>query len=65
MAHSSTSGLFFTQETQEELKRGRNSSAEENKEEFLKLGGQEWRFGGQKVGFTPWLIRHVRLNPDQ
>eukprot|EP00983_Pelagomonas_calceolata_P033713 1055997-Pelagomonas_calceolata.AAC.2 len=27
--------------------------------QFGAVGGQGWRLGGQKVGFTPWLIRHV------
>eukprot|EP00983_Pelagomonas_calceolata_P073275 1152069-Pelagomonas_calceolata.AAC.1 len=29
---------------------------------FGAVGGQEWRFGGQKVGFTPRLIRHMGPN---
>eukprot|EP00983_Pelagomonas_calceolata_P064030 1147947-Pelagomonas_calceolata.AAC.2 len=29
------------------------------------VGGQEWRLGGQKVGFTLWLIWRVRPNPEQ
>eukprot|EP00983_Pelagomonas_calceolata_P068759 1150057-Pelagomonas_calceolata.AAC.1 len=28
--------------------------------QFDAVGGQEWRLGGQKVGFTPWLNRHKR-----
>eukprot|EP00983_Pelagomonas_calceolata_P119588 1160622-Pelagomonas_calceolata.AAC.10 len=27
--------------------------------QFGAVGGPEWRLGGQKVGFTPWLIRRV------
>eukprot|EP00983_Pelagomonas_calceolata_P119184 1160575-Pelagomonas_calceolata.AAC.8 len=27
--------------------------------QFGAVGGQEWRLGGQKIGFTPRLIRHV------
>eukprot|EP00983_Pelagomonas_calceolata_P016115 510015-Pelagomonas_calceolata.AAC.1 len=28
------------------------------------VGGQEWRLGGQKAGFTPRLIGQVPPNPE-
>ena len=33
--------------------------------DIIRIGGMgclEWRCGGEKQGFTPWLIRHVRHN---
>eukprot|EP00983_Pelagomonas_calceolata_P016421 518495-Pelagomonas_calceolata.AAC.2 len=31
--------------------------------QFGGLAGQMWAAGCQQVGFTPWLIRHVSLQP--
>eukprot|EP00983_Pelagomonas_calceolata_P091318 1157528-Pelagomonas_calceolata.AAC.7 len=33
--------------------------------QFGAVGGKERRLGGQRVGFTPWLIWRVRPNPEQ